>query len=97
MFGRREGRTANGLCWETKDEIYYLKKILESQNEILNALINIDNRILNYFGDDTEKKKERINEAVRNGHFKESQRDVLFEIIKLSRDLPDECFGENNN
>lgn len=42
MFGKRKREGEDyGLHWEDVDDIYYLKRILEKQNEILNTLKSV--------------------------------------------------------
>lgn len=93
LFREREGVTKDGLHWEDKDEIYYMKKILETQNKMLEVLTNIDNKILKYLGSERDKKvnsvTEEINKVIKRGHFKESQREALFELMKLAKEIPD--------
>lgn len=82
---------------EKMDTKYFLKHILETQKEILKVLKNIDNNILNFFGDEEDKKLEQINKVVRKGHFVESQRETLKELIKISNELPKDIVKKHCN
>ena len=85
---KREGLTSDGFHWENMDEIYYLKRISEKQDEILRVLKDIDCKILDYFGDERDKKINEIHEVIREGNFRKSQMDAVSKLIKLSREMP---------
>ena len=87
MFGKRkrEGEV-NGIHWENIDDIYYLKRILEKQNEILNTLKSIDNNIVKYFGEEHEPKERELNEKIRNAKFSNEQFEVLKETIAYTKE-----------
>lgn len=86
MFGKRkrEGEVG-GLHWEDVDEIYYLKRILEKQNEILNTLKSVDNNI-KYFGEEHEPRERELKEKIRNTEFSKEQLEVLKEAIAYTRE-----------
>ena len=87
MFGKRkrEGEV-NGVHWENVDDIYYLKRILEKQNEILNTLKSIDNNIVKYFGEEHEPKERELNEKIRDAKFSKEQFEVLKETIAYTKE-----------
>ena len=85
---KREGSTSDGFHWENMDEIYYLKRISEKQDEILRVLKDIDYKILDYFGNERDKKINEIHEVIREGNFRKSQMDAVSKLIKLSREMP---------
>lgn len=88
---KRDGMLDNGFYYENVDELYYLKRIAEKQDEILKVLKNIDYKILDCFCDEKDKKINKMHEIIREGGFKKSQLDALSKLIKLSRELPDEA------
>lgn len=87
MFGKRkiEGED-NGLHLENMDEIYYLKRILEKQNEILNTLKSIDNNIVKYFGEEHEPIERELNKKIRDAKFNKEQFEVLKETIAYTKE-----------
>lgn len=87
MFGKRKREDeVNGLHWENVDDIYYLKRILEKQNEILNALKSVDNNIVKYFGEDHELIERELNQKIRDANFSEEQLEILKETIAYTRE-----------
>ena len=88
---KREGSTPDGFHWENMDEIYYLKRISEKQDEILRVLKDIDYKILDCFCNERDKKINEIHEVIREGNFSKSQMDAVSKLIKLSREMPDDA------
>lgn len=87
MFGKRkrEGEV-DGLHWENMDEIYYLKRILDKQNEIMNTLKSIDNNIVKYFGEEHEQRKRELNQKIKDANFSKEQFEILKEIIDYAKE-----------
>lgn len=87
MFGKRkrEGED-NGLHWENMDEIYYLKRILEKQNEILNTLKSVDNNIVKYFGSDCDLKEKELSQKIQRANFNREQFEILKESVAYTKD-----------
>lgn len=87
MFGKRkrEGEV-NGLHWEDVDDIYYLKCILEKQNEILNTLKSVDDNIVKYFGEEHEPRERELNKKIRDAKFSKEQFEVLKETIAYTKE-----------
>ena len=86
MFSKKREGEVNGVHWEDIDEIYYLKRILEKQNEILNALKSVDNNIVKYFGEDHEPIERELNQKIRDANFSKEQHEVLKEVIAYVRE-----------
>ena len=89
---KREGTIEDGIHWEHMDDIYYLKRILETQNKILDKLENIDKNVTNKFCSEKEKIVAEMNKLLKEGNFNKSQTECLSEICKLSRKYPDDKF-----
>lgn len=96
MFGKRkrEGEV-NGLHWEDLDDIYYLKRILEKQNEILNMLKNVDDNIVKYFGEEHELRERELNKKIRDAKFSNEQFEVLKETIAYTKEKHSKPIDKN--
>jgi len=87
MFGKRKREGEDyGLHWEDVDDIYYLKRILEKQNEILNTLKSVDDNIVKYFGEEHEPRERELNKKIRDAKFSREQFEVLKEAIAYTRE-----------
>lgn len=87
MFGKRKREyEVNGVHCEDVDDIYYLKRILEKQNEILNTLKSVDNNIVKYFGEEHEPRERELNEKIRDAKFSKEQLEILKETIAYTKE-----------
>lgn len=88
MFGarKREGKDSDGLCWEKVDNMYYLKRILEKENEILNTLKSIDNNIVKYFGEEYEPKERELSAKIKDAKFNKEQFEILKETVAYTKE-----------